>query len=100
MSQKLPQPVQRVKFKYTERFIYYHKSVLHLRKLMIHACLSGCSTDMRYYSVHPVGIFVLRYVADRPVDRGENQVGQLYCSTIVLFRNASIELFNSAYEAD
>ena len=41
---------------HTRRFIYYRKSVLHLRKRMFHVRLSRCSTYLRQYSVHPVCI--------------------------------------------
>ena len=41
-------------YQVTRRFMYYRKSVLHLRKHVFHARLSKCSTDLRQYSVHPV----------------------------------------------
>ena len=47
---------------YTERFIYYRKSVPHLLKRMFHVRLSRCSTDLRLYTVHPVKLLLIQPV--------------------------------------
>ena len=46
---------------HTERSIYYRKSVLFLGRRMFHVRLSRCSTELRYYSVHPVHILMFTY---------------------------------------